>query len=80
LRLPWFSVSLPCAGPTPPHTLLLRRGSVPKSRSDPSLLLGCKDAIPVLRQSLDLELRNPAPVQVVDGREMARRGEQAVIE
>jgi len=36
--------------------------------------------IPVLRQSLDLELRNPAPVQVVDGREMACRGEQAVIE
>jgi hypothetical protein len=45
-----------------------------------SLLLGREDAIPVLRRSLDLELRNPATVEVVDGREMARRGEQAVIE
>jgi hypothetical protein len=27
-----------------------------------------------------LELRDPPPVEVVDGREMARRGEQAVIE
>jgi hypothetical protein len=36
--------------------------------------------IPVLLRSLDPELRNRPPVQVVDGREMACRGEQAVIE
>src|SRR6202043_1862012 len=39
-----------------------------------------KDAVPVLRRSLGLELRDPPPVEVVDGCEIARRGEQAVIE
>jgi hypothetical protein len=30
--------------------------------------------------SLDLELRDPPPVEVTDRREMARRGEQAIVE
>jgi hypothetical protein len=45
-----------------------------------SLFLSRKDAIPVVRPSLDLELPDPPPVEVVDRREMACRGEQALIE
>ena len=68
----------PSAGPGPPLS-----AGVTTSTWWPRIIFGQtlsrKHTIPVRRRSLDLDMRNPPPVDVVAGREMARRGEQAVI-
>src|SRR5208283_5908610 len=45
-----------------------------------SLLFGGEYAVPVCRRSLDLELGDSPPVEIVDRRKVTRRSEPAVIE
>jgi hypothetical protein len=44
-----------------------------------SLLLRGENAVPIGRRGLGLEPRDPLAIKFVDGREVARRGEPAVV-